>query len=269
MKKLLFIIVIGLLPFVSFSQKQGAKTPDTQENPFITFEYMHVKPGNDQAYIQVENFWRNIHLAQQKKGNILGWSVWEVAAPYNMNAPYQYVVTTVYPHFSDILDPYKGINIRQAFSGASEDSLSKMFSLTDTARDLIGRDIFSVEDHVGNTNISSVNYMMATYDKISPEKGQSFELFMKNHWIPMVKKAVNGGFVKFWWYGGLMFDQGVNSDYNEVRVALWDKPDMFDTPPPFAQYQKEDPAAFEGYKLGTRDRNELLHKVVSLDSPAK
>lgn len=270
MKRLSLIIAIGLLPFLCFSQKPAPQKSAPQEHPpFITFEYMHVKPGNENAYMQVENFWRTIHLAQEKKGNILGWSVWEVEAPYNMNAPYQYVVTTVYAHFSDILHPYQGIEMHQVFPNASKDSLNKMFSMTDTARDLIRRDIFSAEDHVGNTDANTLNYMMVTYDKVVPEKEQSFESYMKNHWKPMAEKIIKGGFAKFWWYGGLMFDAGDNSHYNVVRAVFWDRDDMFDKEPPFDQYRKEDPAAFEGYKWRTTSHRELLHKVVSLDSGSK
>ncbi len=274
MKKLSFIIAIGLLPFLCFSQKPAPQKTAQQKEPYITFEYMHVKPGNDNAYMQVENFWKHIHEARKKKGAILGWSVWEVVAPYNMKAPYQYVVVTVYPHFADILHSLEdfsgGMDLHQIFPGASDDSLRKMMTLTGASREMIRRDIFSAEDHVGNPNTNNlINYMMVTYDKVTSEKGQSFDSYMKNHWKPLVEKVVKGGFAKFWWHGGLEFDAGDNSHYNEVRAVLWDKDNFFDNVPPFAQYQKEDPAAFEGYKWRTTSHRELLHKVVSLDSDGK
>lgn len=274
MKKLSLMIGVALLPFLCFSQKPTPQKPAPQEHPpFITFEYMHVKPGNDQAYLQVENFWKHIHEARKKKGAILGWSVWEVAAPYNMEAPYQYVVVTVYPHFADILHSLEdfsgGMDLHQIFPGASDDSLRKMMTLTRTSRDLIRRDIFSAETHVGNTNANNPNYMMVTYGKVTPEKEQSFETYMKNHWKPMAEKIVKGGFAKFWWYGGLMFGAGTNSHYNVVGVVLWDSDNFFDNVPPFDQYRKEDPAAFEGYKWRTTSHRELLRKVVSLDSGGK
>ncbi len=264
MKKLSFILTFGLASILCFSRKAVS-----QENPFITFEYMHVKPGNDNAYMQVENFWRHIHMAQQKKGIILGWSVWEVVAPYNMTAPYQYVVTTVYPHFSNILHPYQGIDTKRIFPDASEDSLNKMFSETGKARDLIRRDIFSPETHVGNIAEKTVHYMAVTYDKVLPAKEQGFQSFMKDHFKPLVEKVVKRGFADFWWYGWQMFDPGVNSPHNVITVVQWKRDNMFDKKPPFAEYRKEDPAAFEGFKWSSRDRSELLHKVISLASPAK
>jgi len=155
MKKILIIIAIGLSAILYFNNPVQA-----QEKVFVSLEYMHVKPGNSDAYLQIENSWRQIHLAQQKKGNIAGWSVWEVVAPYKMDASYQYVVVTVYPHFSNILHPYDSIDIHQVFPNVSQDSLNKMFAETEKVRGLVQRDIFSPEDHVGNVNGGAINYSM-------------------------------------------------------------------------------------------------------------
>lgn len=74
---------------------------------------------------------------------------------------------------------------------------------------------------------------------------------------------------KPWWYGSLMFNDGINAPYNHIMVVNWGRDNMFDKEPPFDQYRKEDPAAFEGYKWCTRTHRILLHKVVSLKIPAK
>jgi hypothetical protein len=264
MKKLLIIITLGLVSSLFLSQNAVA-----QEEPFITLEYMHVKPGNSNEYLQVENFWRQIHLARQKAGEILGWSVWEVVAPYKSDAPYQYVVLTVYPHFSNFLHADEGIDISKVFPNASRDSLSRMFAKTQEVREMVKRDIFAAEEHAGKTVGDSINYLMATYLKVTPDKEQSFQSFMKDHWIPVINKTVKGGFTTFWWHGDLMFHEGANAPYNYISVVNWGRDNMFDIEPPFGQYQKEDPAAFEGYKWSTRQQRVLLHKVVSLTGPAK
>lgn len=264
MKKFSFISVLVLAFALYFSTNAVA-----QENPFAVLEYMHVKPDNYAEYMQVENFWRHIHIARQKGGEILGWSVWRVVAPYNSDAPYQFVVLTVYPHFSNFLHADEGIDISKVFPNASKDSLSRMFAKTQEVREMVKRDIFAAEEHAGKTEGDSINYLMATYLKVTPDKEQSFQSFMKTHWIPLVKKTVKGGYTTFWWLGDLMFHDGVNAPYNYVSVVNWGRDNMFDVEPPFAQYQKEDPAAFEGYKWATRGQRILLRKVVSLTSPAK
>lgn len=262
MKKLSFILVAGLLSVLFFSRNAVS-----QEKPFVTFEYMRVKPGNDNAYMQVENFWRHIHLWQQKKGDIIAWNVWQVIAPYRLHAGYQYVVVTVYPHFSDYLNAYEGIDMHQIFPDASEDSLRKMFTMTDTARERVSSDIFHVTYFNGNGK--NLNYAMVEYAKVSPENEQANGSYMKDHMKPIASDIIKKGFADEWWYGGLMFGHGEKGHYNHVVVYSWENDNMFDKEPPFAQYEKKDPVAFEGYKWATREGNELLHKVVSLESPAK
>lgn len=264
MKKISIIFTLGLMAALFLPHKAVA-----QDNPFVVLEYMHVKPGNANAYLQVENFWRQIHIARQKKGDILGWSVWEVVAPFNSDAPYQFVVLTVYPHFSNFLHPNEGIKLSDVFPNASKDSLARMMARTEEAREMVKRDIFAVDDHAGNTNGDSLNYLMATYLKVTPDKSQSFESFMKNHWKPVVNKVIKGGYAQFWWRGDRLLNEGENAPYNNIMVVNWDRDNMFDKAPPFDQYKKEDPAAFEGYKWYTRSARILLHKVVSLTSPAK
>lgn len=262
MKKRFFSIMLGLCAVLFFSREATS-----QEKPFIVLEYMHVKPGNAQAYLQVENFWQHIHQAQLKNGTILTWSVWQVVAPYDMNAPYQFVAVTAYAHFNDYLHPYKGIDIRQVFAGASEDSLNKMFTETGKARDLIRSDIFKVQDNISDDK--DTKYVLASYLKVSPDKEQAFHAFMNDHRKPLAEDVVTKGFADQWWYGGLMFPEGSGTPYNHIICVQWDRDDMFDREPPFDQYRKKDPAAFEGYKWFTDDHSELLHKVVSLGTPDK
>jgi len=264
MKKIFIVIAIGVSAIFCFQNPVQA-----QEKVFVTLEYMHVKPGNSNAYLQIENSWRQIHLAQLKKGNIEGWSVWEVVAPYRMDAPYQYVVVTVYPHFSNFLHAYASIDIHQVFPNVSQDSLNKMFAETDKVRDLVQRDIFSPTDHVGDVNGGAINYAMINYVMVSPAKEPSFNDFMKKHAKPTSEKIVKGGFADFWWYGNLMFADAVSSPYNHIIVHEWKYDQMFDKLPPFDQYKKEDPASAEVFKWFTETRTELIHKIVSLDSGLK
>src|SRR5437773_772347 len=95
-RSLLFVIIFLTMIFSASAQRTA----------YLVLEYMHVKPGNDSIYMQVENFWRKIHLARQKDSTILDWGVWTVVLPSDMNSEYQYVVATVYPSFNAYLNSY-------------------------------------------------------------------------------------------------------------------------------------------------------------------
>ena len=53
MKKIFVIIAIGLSAILCVNNPVQA-----QEKVFVTLEYMHVKQGNSDAYLQIENSWR-------------------------------------------------------------------------------------------------------------------------------------------------------------------------------------------------------------------
>jgi len=257
MKKASLIFAVGIVLGLSYGKSRA------QDRPFVVLEYMHVKQGNFGAYLKIENAWKHIHEAQRENGDILSWGVWEVAAPYDMNAPYQFVVSTVYAHFYNYLNAYKNIDVRKVFPGVSKDSLSRMFDETPKSRDLIKSDIFFVKDHVWDSK--KINYVMSSYIKVPPEKEDSFSTFMKAHRRPLVSSFIKGGFADEWWYGGLMFGKVKDAPYNYIICIAWATDSMYDKLPPFDQDKKKDPAAFQGYKLFANDHIELLHRVVSLD----
>jgi hypothetical protein len=257
MKKASLLFAVGTVLGLSYGKSQA------QDHPFIVLEYMHVKQGNFGTYLKIENAWKHIHQAQRENGDILSWGVWQVIAPYNMNAPYQFVVSTIYAHFYNHLNPYKNVDIPKVFPGVSKDSLSRMFEETQKSRDVVKSDIFFARDHISDSK--KINYIMAGYIKVPPEKEDSFSTFMKAHRRPVVSKFIKGGFADEWWYGGLMFGKEKDAPYNYIRCIAWATDSMYDKRPPFDQYRKNDPAAFQGYKFFTYDRTELLHRVVSLD----
>ena len=49
-------------------------TPLMAQGPFVTVDYMKVAPGQDDAYLQLEQkTWKPVHEARVKAGNALGW----------------------------------------------------------------------------------------------------------------------------------------------------------------------------------------------------
>lgn len=277
MKRLSIILMLGVCSAIFIpNQVVAQKNPATsqkkpavdQKSPVISFEYMQVKSDNTEEYMQVENFWRDIHIAQLKSGNILDWSVWKVVAPYRLDAPYQYVVITTYPKFSNLLHPYEGVDLSKVFSKIPKDSVDKMLTLTDKSRDKVQQDIFFTGEPISTTDPDSVNYMLVSFLKVTPEKSKDYGSFIQAHWLPLVRKIVKDGYADFYSQGSAIFSND-NSAYNSIMAICWKNDSMYDIRPPFEKYIKEDPIAFEGYKWYTEVNNTLLRKVVSLSAPVQ
>jgi hypothetical protein len=58
----------------------------------VTVEYMKVAPGQDDAYLQVEQkMWKPIHEARVKAGKAIAWYLYRVASPSGTLVDHNYV----------------------------------------------------------------------------------------------------------------------------------------------------------------------------------
>jgi hypothetical protein len=262
-KRVLFFVIIFLTMVIGASAQRTA---------YLVLEYMHVKPGNDSAYMQTENLWRKIHLQRQKDSTILDWGVWAVVLPSDMNAEYQYVVATVYPTFSAYLNPYGNIDIHKIFSGISDDSLNHMFAKTGESRDLLRSSVFQIVYSEGLNGPHIPDYVLATQMKATPGKESEYESLETKDWRPIHEDLIKNGYESGFNFSRLLFPADVNYPYNYAIFRFFDNPKMFDKQDniDFNKYSKANPNAFTNApKLRTEVRTELLQKVVSLEKEAK
>ena len=62
----------------------------------VTVEYMKVAPGQDDAYLQVEQkMWKPIHEARVKAGNALAWYLYRVNSPSGTLVDHNYVTVAI------------------------------------------------------------------------------------------------------------------------------------------------------------------------------
>jgi hypothetical protein len=243
-----------------------------QNKAYLVLEYMHVKAGNEGAYLNIENIWRKIHLQRQKDSTILDWSVWAIVAPSNMNAEYQYVVATVYGRFSDYLEPYKNIDIKKIFPGISDDSLNHMFAKTGEVRDLLRSSVFEIIFDEGLNGGHLPQYVLSTEMKATPGKESDYESLEMKAWRPIHKDLIKNGFESAFNFSRLMFPADANSPYNYAIFRFFDNAAMFDKGDKinWDKYMKANPLAFSNAgKLRTEVHTELLTKVASLEAEAK
>lgn len=261
-KSLLSFIVIFCIMLLSAA---------AQNKSYLVLEYMHVKPGNEGAYLDIENLWKKIHLQRQKDSSIFDWSVWAVVAPSNMNAEYQYVVATVYRRFSDYLEPYKNIDTKKIFTGISEDSLNHMFAKTGDVRDLLRSSVFEIIYSEGLSG-HLPQYVLYSQMKSAPGKESAYESLEMKDWKPIHKDLIKNGFESAFNFSRLMFPAEANNPYNYAIFRFFDNAAMFDKGDKinWDKYMKANPLAFSNAgKLRTEVHTELLTKVASLEAKGK
>jgi hypothetical protein len=85
----------------------GAARAEAQDQ-VVTVDYMKVAPGQDDAYLQVEQkMWKPIHEVRVKAGNALGWYLYRVASPSGSLVDHNYVTVAVYKSF-EATEPVPG-----------------------------------------------------------------------------------------------------------------------------------------------------------------
>lgn len=238
-----------------------------QKNAYLVLEYMKVKPGNEDKYLSVEKDWKKIHLQRLKDSTISHWSVWQVVAPYNMNADYQYVVATIYPRFSDYLEPFKNIEVSKIFTGITEDSVGRIFTKTGEARDMLSASVYEILAETGFPD-HTPKYLLATTMKATPGKEGAYESLEMKDWLPIHKDLAKRGFESGFSFGRLMFPADNKMTYNYSIFRFFDNAAMFDKQDQikWQEYRAANIPAFDNAeKLRTEMNTQILTLVESSD----
>lgn len=116
------------------------------EIKYIEVDYMKVKPGNESAYVEVEqNIWKPIHNEFIKAGARVGWSLWSKVFPAGSASDYQFVTVNYFPDFQKIGAADYNAAYEKAHPGKNMDELGDK---TTNSRDLVRSELWQVVDIV-------------------------------------------------------------------------------------------------------------------------
>jgi L-rhamnose mutarotase len=113
---------------------------------YIQVDFMKVKPGNENAYVEMEEtIWKPVHEAFIKAGTRAGWSLWNQVFPSGSAMDYQFVTANYFNDFSKIGAADYGAAFEKAHAGKNIDELNKKTSDT---RDLVRSELWQTVDVV-------------------------------------------------------------------------------------------------------------------------
>jgi hypothetical protein len=107
---------------------------------------MRLKPGvTGNEYSEVEkNYWKPIHQARIKGGNMYGWGLYSLVMPGGTSASYTWGTADFYSNFTDMFYDYSAL-FSKIHKGKDID---KMFEKTDNTRDLLSSEVRLLIDYV-------------------------------------------------------------------------------------------------------------------------
>lgn len=132
MKKFLALSILILTSTGIFSQ-------ETDQTLYLLFEFMHVEDQNNDAYLEVESFWTEIHKQRVADNNIIGWDLWQLT-PGGSKQGSQYMTTTLYSSLEGLLtgipDGKFQEYLNKAYPNKTDDEINAMMAKTVTSRDI-------------------------------------------------------------------------------------------------------------------------------------
>jgi len=113
---------------------------------YVAVDYMKVKPGGEQAYLDLEQkIWKPIHQQRVKSGMISSWGLYALVFPGGSNNEYNYGTVNFYKNFADMENPFSNEIFTKALPNMA---LSELASKTYGARDLVRSEVWELIDYV-------------------------------------------------------------------------------------------------------------------------
>lgn len=212
MKKLSLILSLIAISILSFSQNQT----------FLVLEFMKVSNEQEQAYLETEDFWEQIHAERVKRSEIKSWDLWTLK-PGGTSQGYQYVTVTVY---DDLVKALEEGNLEEAAAQAYPDmtptDIQARFQLGNESRELDQRLYIQIikqtKDDYKKTvgSVIRMNFMYANKLNYKAYEEAEEKLFM-----PVHQKAIEDKEMSHWGLGRVVLPSGTQVKTTHITFDVY------------------------------------------------
>ncbi len=197
-------IVFGLatIPFMAFAQEPTV---------FAVVEYMKVKQGDEQKYVDLErNYWKKIHQERVKNGEIVRWILYEVRFA-GSNDEYNFVTGTIVTDPNKLENPFAGIDPEKILPGEDVD---KIMQETSESRQLVKRNLIRMVSAVNpESGPVPFNYIQVDFMKVKPGNDNMYIDVETKVWRPVHQQFINDGARVGWSLWQTVFPTGSGLEY--------------------------------------------------------
>jgi hypothetical protein len=192
-------------------------TPVMAQGPFVTVDYMKVAPGQEDAYLQLEQkTWKPIHEARIKAGNALGWYLYRVDSPTGTAADHNYVTVAVYANFEALENPYPNELLSKIVPAQS---LPEFLKKTNAARDLVRSETWQLFGSLPEAPLDKpAPFLMVEYMKV-PEGGFGAYDEVEKLWKKIHAVRIKEGTLANWGAYARVFPAGSDYPYNFATAS--------------------------------------------------
>ncbi|MFK7924805.1 MAG: hypothetical protein AB8H47_22795 [Bacteroidia bacterium] len=217
------LLMFGLNPLSA--QQEESKTV------YVTMQYMKVKPGNIDAYLELENLWKKMHQARVDAGELLYWGLHQVVSPTGTNAEYNFTTVNLYEGEEALAAHYEGEMSEGMLKLYTEEELEIMQKTTEL-RDLVKEEVYyrtlRVTDGKPGANFIVTNYMQLQGDASLADHTELEEIWSKIH-----QARIDDGKMKAWSSWDMVLPMDSEMAHQSITVDFYE--DMAQWMAPFYQ----------------------------------
>lgn len=185
----------------------------SQDSPFMLVEYMKVKPGMNDKYLESESqHWKPVHQSRVKDGTILDWSLYRIAHPSGTSTEYDYVTVTVFANYDKMENPMNLDHFKTAHPNGNPD---KMMEQTSNSRNLVKRlMIEGVNILPPSQENYAAKYIQVDYMKVPEGGDQAYMDIETQVWKKMHKVRQKAGKIDAWGMYSVRYPYGTKEPFN-------------------------------------------------------
>lgn len=214
MRRILYLILMLMLHNLSFSQQET----------FLTFEFMKVDNSQETFYNETESFWEKIHEQRVASGDIVGWDLWALL-PGGEDQGYQYLTVTVFDDPLKMMNAGAGIleSAKMAYPDLSDEEIDNRLNLAGSSRDLAVRLYLKVIDQA-NSDYEMKPGMIASIDLMKAKEGlyEDYEQAESKTFKPYHKTYIDAGAKGDWQLLRVLMPQGTDVYATHVTANMFD-----------------------------------------------
>ena len=203
---------------IAFTMASLSFASKAQEEPmiFAIVDYMKVKPGDVDKYLNVEKMiWKPMHQERIQQGKIIGWHLYEVRYT-GSDDDYNFVTVTLFDNPANLENPWAGIDAGKILPGKD---IAKVFEETLSSRNLVKSNlIIRQASAYPDGGPVPFKYLQVDYMKVKPGEEGNYIDVEKNIWLPIHKEFIKAGTRVGWSLWSQQFPGGSELDHQFAAV---------------------------------------------------
>lgn len=215
MKTLVTFLAIAIMGIAFLPNLQAQNDPE-----YVVVDYMKIKPGMQEKYLECEAAWKLVHEYRKKQGLILGWQLDQVVFPAGTGTEYDYMTITQYKNWKAM-----GADWTTWYEDALKTLPADLREVAENAnlyRDLVKSEIWTGGERVSAPGSSKPKYFVENYMSIPADGWDDWEEMETKFVLPVHKKNIELGNRAGWFIGYLVMPRGDSYPYQASTVDTYD-----------------------------------------------